>query len=199
MDPTLPELLASAKHCEMCGLRKRCNQVVVDPPPATASVKLAIVGEAPGEYEDYQGIPFVGPSGRFLNQMLVQLGLRRDQVYITNAVKCRPVVHPNKNGKPSVSEIQQCQQWLIWELLLCKPQMILALGGIALYTLTGLQNVSAHHGERRVSTIPQLKALGPIVFCTYHPAAVLRQHALVGTLQQDIEVLRLLLNAQQAL
>jgi DNA polymerase len=124
-----------------------------------------IIGEAPGAEEDQQGEPFVGPSGKLLNNMLRALGLQREQVFISNILKCRPL----DDRDPLPAEIAQCEPYLQRQIALVAPKVILAMGGVAAHSLlqvktpvTKLRGELHHYGET------------PLVV-TYHPAYLLRK------------------------
>lgn len=129
-----PYKLNSQTECQACELREKCIQVV----PASGSIfsKIAFVGEAPGEHEDKQGKPFIGKAGMVLDSLLEYLSAKRQNVYITNVVKCRPVTDAGKNGKPTSEHIDACRPWLKTELTLLQPKIIVALGGYALNATT---------------------------------------------------------------
>ena len=125
----LKELLKQMKYCSKCGLCKTRTQVVL---PATApNPQIMLVGEAPGADEDIMGSPFVGRAGDLLNKMLKEAGLERDQIYISNTVKCRPSTNGGrKNRPPTDNEIEQCRGWLWKEIQLIKPKVIVTLGKV---------------------------------------------------------------------
>lgn len=130
----------------------------------TAASGVMLVGEAPGEAEDNLGRPFVGDAGHALNDLLIQVGLRREDVYVTNVAKCRP---PG-NRRPDFSEIARCYPYLGGEIDVVRPKVIVALGNTALTALTGLTGVSSQRGEAlRVEGL-----IAPVV-PTFHPASTL--------------------------
>lgn len=133
--------------CIACELREGCTQVV----PGTGSIfaRLAFVGEAPGHEEDSAGEPFVGLAGRVLASLLAFLEAPRSAVYITNTVKCRPVEKGGRNGKPTNKQIAACEPWLMTELSLVQPRIIVALGAYALEACTKLKcNVISAPAEK---------------------------------------------------
>lgn len=136
------------------------------------------IGEAPGYYEDQQGIPFVGPAGRFLEQLLASIGLLRDQVFITNVVKCRP---PG-NRDPLPAEINSCSRFLKRQLELVAPKVVVTLGRYSLAHFLPDEPISKVHGKPQV-----LDNL--IVFPMYHPAAALHQQRYRQTIIQDMKAI----------
>jgi uracil-DNA glycosylase len=134
-----------------------------------------IIGEAPGQNEDQQGLPFVGAAGKLLNQLLAGIGLAREEVYITNIVKCRP---PG-NRDPLPQEVSSCSAYLDRQVELIRPAVILLLGRHALQRiLPGAPGISRVHGQLIERND---RAYVPL----YHPAAALYNSFLVDTLEQD--------------
>ena len=166
--------------CSACSLRSGCHKVV----PGTgsrSSNNIMLVGEAPGLEEDVQGQPFVGGSGRLLTALLSANGLSRKLCYITNVVKCRP---PG-NRKPEPNEIETCKQWLIEEVRLLRPRLIVALGDTASQTLTGLP--ISHVG----GMYPSKEEFGStLTLICYHPAYVIRNRSLIPILGFDLTKIR---------
>ncbi len=128
---------------------------------------VVFVGEAPGEEEDQQKRPFVGRAGRYLNQKLEEVGLKREEVYITNVVKSRP---PG-NRKPSAKEMQSCLPYLRKEIDIIKPKLIVCLGSTALEGILG-KNLPVTKYRGQLFDYPYDRSIK--VFLTYHPAYVLR-------------------------
>ena len=153
MPPTLPTAAAylpakhdltslreAAKHCEGCPLFANATQTVFGAGPARAQVVM--VGEQPGDVEDRQGKPFVGPAGRLLDQLLEEAGIPRQRVYVTNAVKhfkWTPRGKRRLHGKPNSREIFACRPWLEAELEAIKPDLLVLLGATAAQSLLGKQ------------------------------------------------------------
>lgn len=148
--------------CTACGLRAGCTQTVFG--VGSREAGWLVVGEAPGADEDRQGEPFVGRAGQLLNAMLSAIGLRRDQVYIANILKCRP---PN-NRDPNADEARLCRPFLDRQIALTRPKLILALGRIAAQNLL---NVDTPIGRLR-GRLHQMDGIPVVV--TYHPAYLLR-------------------------
>jgi DNA polymerase len=166
------------EHCEDCrrcvlgGLRTQSVFGVGD-----GDARLVFVGEGPGRDEDAQGIPFVGRAGQKLTSLIEKLGLRREQVYITNVVKCRPP----ENRTPEPAEIAACHPYLERQLLLGSPRVIVALGLAAAQTLLGLKQSM---GQLRKSRYRLGDAL---VIATYHPAYVLRNPKAAWDVWDDVK------------
>lgn len=163
--------------CSLCGLAKnRMNAV-----PGSGrmrNVEIVFVGEGPGRNEDLAGKPFVGAGGRLLDELMNQAGLNRDEVYITNVVKCRP---PN-NRKPEPDEIQICTtNYLEKQIEILNPLLICTLGATALEYFTGQKSIGAAHGR-----LLQAKN-GYSLLPTYHPASIFRNRSLKEILKADLE------------
>jgi DNA polymerase len=134
---------------------------------------LLFIGEAPGWHEDQQGRPFVGPAGKYLEELLASIGLKREQVYIANVIKCRPP----SNRDPLPGEVQACSKWLTRQIELIHPKMIVTLGRYSMAKYFLNQSISQVHGKAR-------KQDNVICYAMYHPAAALHQ----GSLRKIIEV-----------
>ncbi len=161
---TLDELATRARSCTRCPLARGRTTVVFGEGSATA--RLMVVGEGPGEQEDLQGRPFVGRSGELLDRLLgEEAGLDRAQVYIANVVKCRP---PG-NRDPRPDEIATCRPYLDDQVSLIAPRVVLTLGNFATRALLG---TSAGIGSLRGRCYPF--AHGSVLVPTFHPAAALR-------------------------
>jgi uracil-DNA glycosylase len=163
----LPTLSAAIQNCRACGLCESRRHAVAG--IGAAASQWMVVGEAPGEQEDLVGEPFVGASGELLDAMLAAAGRQRGeqgQVFITNAVKCRP---PG-NRNPSLQELAACAPFLKAQLALVKPKLVLALGRFAAQSLLGSD---APIGKLRAQL--QYLADGTPVVVSYHPSYLLRQ------------------------
>jgi uracil-DNA glycosylase len=167
------ELVASAAGCTRCPLYERATQTVFGEGRPDASVML--VGEQPGDQEDKQGHPFVGPAGRLLDRALDDSGIDRTDVYLTNAVKhfkWRPRGNRRIHQRPSGSEIRACRLWLDAELQAVSPRLVVLLGAVAGESLFGSgYRVSEYRGQ------PREGEAGPwhgLILSTIHPSAVLR-------------------------
>ena len=168
--PTLGAVREIAQGCKACHLYKRGTQTVFGEGPSRAEVML--VGEQPGDVEDIQGRPFVGPAGKLLDQALEQAGLDREIVYLTNVVKhfkWEPRGKRRIHAKPNAGEIGACRPWLETEIALVKPRVLVCLGATAAQALLGKSfRVSRQRGE----FVPS--ALAPLVTATVHPSSILR-------------------------
>ena len=166
----LSELMAAAAGCTACPLYRNATQTVFGAGPAR--VDMMLVGEQPGDEEDQRGLPFVGPAGRLLDQLLAGAGVDRRRVYVTNAVKHFKFVMKGKrrlHQKPSGREIRACKPWLLAEIDRVRPETIVALGGTAAAALFG-SKVSVTRDRGR----PVACTLAPECFVTFHPSAALR-------------------------
>jgi uracil-DNA glycosylase len=144
-----------------------------------ADADLMFVGEAPGANEDKQGLPFVGQAGKLLEQLLGEIGLARDDVFIANVLKCRP---PG-NRDPHPAEIENCQGWLFRQLELIQPKVVCTLGNFSTKLLRGDQTgITRVHGRDEITVIgPRAVRLLPL----YHPAAALYTRSMLDTLRTD--------------
>lgn len=175
------ELTQGVEACQACGLCQHRRQAVLGMGPRHA--KWMIVGEGPGEQEDLQGLPFVGPAGQLLDAMLAAMGLSREtDVYITNAVKCRPP----RNRNPDTSEWQQCQPYLMRQIELVQPALIVALGRYAAHTLLDHVLPQAAHAPLGRLRGQVHESAGRPVVVSYHPAYLLRSPAEKGKVWQDL-------------
>ena len=158
-----------AKEIEKCTLCELCiKRTKTVPGDGNPHSKIVILGEAPGKNEDIQGKPFVGMSGKFLNKYLEKAGIERKEVFITNAVKCRP---PN-NRKPKHEEIEKCSQYLSRQLEVIKPRIILALGTSAASSL----GIKFKHLSDIKSKVIKVKISEREFQCfvTFHPSFPMR-------------------------
>jgi uracil-DNA glycosylase len=167
---TLPLLRTAVQSCKGCDLYLKATQAVFGEGPGTA--RMALVGEQPGNEEDLQGHPFVGPAGGILDRALAGASIERADVYVTNAVKHFKFEERGKrrlHQKPRSGEVRACQPWLEAEMKLIKPEVIVCLGATAAQTLLG--NKFRLTQERGV---PFEHAWAPQVVATIHPSAILR-------------------------
>jgi uracil-DNA glycosylase family protein len=167
---SLPALHEAVQGCRGCGLWEHATQGVLG--EGAASAELVLVGEQPGDQEDKQGRPFVGPAGRVLDQALEEAGIDRDRAYVTNAVKHFKWKERGKrriHQKPTWTEMTACRPWLEAELALVKPRVLVCLGAVAAQTLLGKEfRVTRERG------VPIESDLAEHVVATIHPSAVLR-------------------------
>ena len=168
--PTLPRLREAAAGCRGCDLWRGPLQTVFGEGPKTARVML--IGEAPGDREDRDGHPFVGPAGRELDRALEAVGLAREEIYLTNAVKHFKFEERGKrriHKTPSKGEVDACVPWLDTEIKLVRPEGLVTLGATAAKALLGSGfRLTQHRGELIDSD------LAPIVAATIHPSAIVR-------------------------
>ena len=171
------------EQCEACELSQNCTQKV--PGVGNREANLLIVGEGPGHDEDIRGEPFVGRSGQLLDRMLQAIGIAREDVFITNIVKCRP---PN-NRDPKVGEAQQCRAYLDAQIKQIAPKVILSVGRVSAHNLLG-SNLPV---GKLIQQMHQLPDTDIPVKVTYHPAYLLRSPAAKAIAWQDMKLLHRLL------
>lgn len=169
------QLETAIRQCERCGLCQTRTQAV--PGVGDRNAAWLFVGEGPGFYEDQQGEPFVGASGKLLDNMLMAMGLRRgSNAYIANVVKCRATDNGGKDRAPTPEEAQACHAYLERQIALIKPGIIVAVGRVAATTLLGTDSqtsLGVLRGKTHVYQTPDGRTI-PLV-ATYHPAYLLRQ------------------------
>jgi len=193
-NPTLFSLREAAADCKACDLWENATQTVFG--EGARRAKVLFIGEQPGNEEDLQGKPFVGPAGRLFDQALEEAGIDRRQTYVTNVVKHfkweargRRRIHK----KPNTTEIQACKPWLEAEIAAVKPRIIVCLGATAAQTLLGNQfRVTRQRGQ------PVPSPLAPIVMATVHPSSILRapdEQARRSEMQQFVDDLTLVAEA----
>lgn len=172
----LHDLSEQVAACPKCALSKTRTKAV--PGAGDPHADIVFIGEGPGYNEDQQGLPFVGQAGKFLDELLASIDLRREDVYITNVIKCRP---PN-NRDPQPGEIEACAPWLEQQLDIIKPRMIVTLGRFSMSRYFQGQTIGRIHGRPK-------KIDGVVVVPMYHPAAALHQANLRGTIMEDFKKL----------
>ncbi|MFQ5817103.1 MAG: uracil-DNA glycosylase [Terriglobia bacterium] len=175
---TLEKIQADIGDCRRCKLWPHRRTIVYGEGHPRA--ELVFVGEAPGEEEDRQGLPFVGRAGQLLNHWIESLGLKRREVYICNVIKCRP---PG-NRSPEKDEMETCSQFLFRQLDVIQPKLICCLGSVALQRLLG-KNVSISRFRGQFSDYRGTK-----LFATFHPAYLLRNPNANREVQQDLRTIR---------
>ena len=173
----LAKLHETIRMCTLCPLHKTRNNAVPGEGPAIAQVMF--VGEAPGAKEDETGRPFVGKSGELLTTMIQEIGLSRDEVFITSILKSRPP----KNRTPTQAEIRACRPYLEQQIEIINPKVIVLLGGVAISSLIGPWKVSEAHGKFYETD-------ERTYFMTYHPAAALRFAKIKTAMKEDFKVLK---------
>lgn len=178
MDAAWAELNAEIEACRRCALAEGITNKV--PGQGSHTARLMLIGEGPGAQEDARGLAFVGPAGQLLTRMLAAIGLERDEVFITNIVKCRP---PN-NRAPLPEEAQTCLPFLRAQTRLIRPQVILLLGASALRAILGEDmRITAFRGQ-------WVERKGVSILATFHPAALLRDPAKKRLAWEDLQLVR---------
>jgi len=172
------ELQARVSQCELCELHNSRTQTVFG--VGNHSADWLVIGEAPGKDEDLQGEPFVGRAGQLLNAMLLAIGLKREQVYIANILKCRPP----ENRDPRPEEVACCETYLMRQVALIQPKLILAVGRIAAQNLL---KTDTPIGKLR-GQVHHLAETGIPVVATYHPAYLLRSPGEKRKAWQDLQL-----------
>jgi uracil-DNA glycosylase family protein len=191
MNATVEELRKEAKDCKACDLWRTGTQTVFG--GGAARPKIMFVGEQPGNQEDLEGKPFVGPAGKLLDTALEKAGIDRSKTYVTNAVKhfkWEPRGKRRIHKKPNAAEINACRPWLDAEIAALAPQVLVCLGATAAQTLLGRTfRVTQHRGELMKSEI------APFIMATVHPSSILRapdeetRHAEMERFIQDLRQL----------
>ncbi|MFQ5627873.1 MAG: uracil-DNA glycosylase [bacterium] len=181
-DMTNKELLeqfnADFKDCSNCGLSEGRTKIVLG--AGSPFAKVVLIGEGPGKDEDLKGLPFVGAAGQILERMMKKMGFSRQEVYITNIIKCRPP----QNRNPMEDEIVSCSPLLEKQISIIKPKFIFCLGKVAANTL--LKN-EASLGSLRKKVYDYN---GAKMYVTYHPAALLREKSLFWDVFEDMKFFR---------
>lgn len=174
----LDELANLAKNCNNCGLRQGCKGVVFG--KGNPNARLMFIGEGPGAEEDKQGLPFVGAAGQLLDKIISAAGFTTNEVYIANIVKCRP---PG-NRVPTREEAVACKPWLMKQISLIQPTIMVLLGSVA------LQNLIDQNARITKARGAWLKYGKTQVMPTYHPAALLRDPSKKRPVWEDIKLVR---------
>lgn len=172
-DLSLAELHSRILACPDCPLSQARTKAV--PGEGNEKARIIFIGEAPGWHEDQSGRPFVGQAGHFLDELLGIVHIKREEVFITNIVKCRP---PG-NRDPLPSEVEACYKYLKRQIELIQPQVIVTLGRHSMARFLPKESIAKIHGTWRwVNSY--------LCFAMYHPAAALHQQSLRRTIQEDI-------------
>jgi DNA polymerase len=183
--PDLARLRAVADACQRCQLHETRNRPVFA--DGTPEARVMCVGEAPGQREDETGLPFVGRAGQLLDRLLTAVGLGRDRVFICNVLKCRP---PG-NRNPLPEEIEQCSPFLLRQLALVDPAVVIAFGTFAARTL-----LDSRESLGRLRQQTHLYEGRPLVV-TYHPAALLRNPGWIRPTWDDLQRVRSILDGDR--
>jgi len=163
--------------CRRCPLNQTRTKVVFG--IGLPTTKTMIISEAPGFWEDQKGLPFVGRAGKLLDELLSSIGVKRGEIYITNIVKC----HPPGNRKPKKEEIKACLPYLLKQIEIIKPKIIVCLGRVALNVFLPKKLLSKIHGQ--LQQFKQFK-----FFPTFHPAAALRFPKIKKIMEEDFKKLK---------
>jgi DNA polymerase len=169
----LAEITEKILECEACHLKDSRTKIV---PGIYGPVNgLCIIGEAPGYYEDQQGVPFVGRSGQLLDKMLAEIGMKRgEDVSILNIVKCRPTTQEGKNRTPTESELRFCgERWLYKQLKSLSPKLVVTIGSIPLKFFIPSASVTKYVRKAYDTEF------GVKIYVSYHPAYILRNYNLL--------------------
>ena len=180
----LEDLAAEIRVCPKCRLAQ--TRIHAVPGEGNVHARILFVGEAPGEKEDNQGKPFIGAAGKVLSKLLDSAGISREDIFITNTVKCRPP----ENRVPLQDEIMACNNWLMAQIAIIGPKIICTLGNPALKTLI--------RPDLKISTArcKVFRKSGILFIPLYHPSAALHNGGLMKTLQNDMLVLKDLINRE---
>jgi uracil-DNA glycosylase len=174
-DDTLPKIREDIGECTRCKLHKGRNKIVFG--DGSAKAQLVFIGEGPGADEDAQGLPFVGRAGKLLTQMIEAMGLQRKDVYICNVVKCRPP----ENRTPEPDEVATCSPYLLRQVDVINPKVIVCLGAVAAKTLLQTnRGITQFRGQ-------WLEWRGRKLMATYHPAYLLRNPNAKGEVWKDLQ------------
>jgi DNA polymerase len=189
IEKEMKKLENTIRHCKLCQLHKnRKNPVLGE---GSLKPKVFFIGEAPGKNEDIKGRPFVGSAGKIFDKLLKSIDLKREDIYITNVVKC----HPPGNRKPTKEEIEKCSRYLEKQISLIKPRIIATLGNVALQWICKkfeikLESISSVHGK-----IVEIKTDYDKVYFIplYHPAFAVYNPNMINVLLRDMRKILLLL------
>jgi uracil-DNA glycosylase len=171
-DEELKQVAQEVSVCTRCNLHFSRKNAVPGEGPANAEIMF--IGEGPGFYENEQGRPFVGAAGKFLEELLEKIGMKRSEVFITNVVKCRP---PG-NRDPETGEIEACNAYLERQIQAINPKVIVTLGRYSMGRFLPNAKISDVHGQA-------MNVKGRLIVAMYHPAAALHQQSLKPTLEKD--------------
>jgi uracil-DNA glycosylase family 4 len=181
----LTELYKEIAVCQRCILSQGRTKAVPGEGPEDAT--LMFIGEAPGFHEDRQGRPFVGSAGKFLDELLASIDLKREDVYICNVLKCRP---PG-NRDPLPAEIEACRPYLDRQIELVNPKMVVTLGRFSMARYFQKASISRIHGQPK-------RMAGRIYYPMFHPAAALHQPKYRAAIEEDmLQIPQLLAEAEQ--
>ena len=171
-EQVLAQIAEETAVCTKCALQYSRKNAVPGIGPSNA--KIMFIGEGPGFHENEQGKPFVGAAGRFLDELLQSAGMRREDVFITNVVKCRPP----SNRDPMPEELEACDPYLQRQIQAINPKVIVTLGRFSMHKFLPNAKISQAHGQA-------VRVKGSLVVPFYHPAAALHQPSLRATVEAD--------------
>lgn len=172
------ELEEACKNCSKCKLCSTRQNVVIG--TGNKKARIMFIGEGPGADEDIQGIPFVGKAGQLMDKALAGLGLKREDIYIANIVKCRPP----QNRNPEKDEAEACKEYIETQIKLVNPEIIVLLGSVALKNILGEQyGITASRGK-------WFEKDGIKILPTFHPAALLRDDTKKIYFWKDLKMIR---------
>ncbi len=177
----LENVAQEVAQCTKCDLQYSRKNAVPGEGPSDA--ELLFIGEGPGFHENEQGRPFVGAAGRFLDELLTSINLKRSEVFITNVVKCRP---PG-NRDPQTEELAACSNYLDRQIHALNPKVIVTLGRFSMARFLPNAKISSVHGQG-------MRIRGRLVVAMYHPAAALHQHSLKKTIEADFSRLPVIID-----
>ncbi len=170
----MKELEGQILKCEKCPLAKTRTRAV--PGEGSLKAEILFIGEGPGKKEDELGRPFVGAAGKLLDKLIGSIGLKREDVFIANVVKCRPP----ENRDPLPEEVDACRGWLDKQVEAINPKLIVLLGRHSMDRFLPNQKISLDHGKPK-------RHKGRVYFPVYHPAAALYRNSLLEDLQKDFK------------
>ena len=186
MNEAWTELKQACSQCRRCGLGETRHHLVFG--DGAEDARIMLIGEGPGEQEDLQGLPFVGPAGKLLDDMLEMIYLDRTKVYIANIVKCRPP----RNRNPQPEEIVCCGHWLARQLELLKPDVLFLAGRFAISSLLKpadeMFSISKMRGRIHLAKLPDGRQVPAVA--TYHPSYLLRSPAAKSKAWEDLLLLK---------
>ena len=168
----LKQVAGEVSGCTQCALHYSRKLAVPGEGPANAEIMF--IGEGPGFYENEQGRPFVGPSGKFLDELLANVKMKRSDVFIANVVKCRPP----SNRDPQPEELAACKDYLERQIQAIQPKVIVTLGRYSMAHFLPNARISDVHGQA-------MNVRGLLIVAMYHPAAALHQQSLKRTIEED--------------
>ena len=168
----LEQVASEARDCFKCDLHHNRKKSV--PGSGSLTAEVIFIGEGPGFHENEQGLPFVGPAGKFLDELLKSIKMKREHVFITNVVKCRPP----SNRDPQFNELAACNSMLDRQIQAINPKVIVTLGRYSMHKFLPNAKISENHGQA-------IKVKGRLIVPFYHPAAALHQPSLKPVLEDD--------------